>query len=77
MRLSIDPSDRAYGDPRALKATILFNGEPHKDVLTADEEVDMIVYYVRDDAGQLVIDLATGELQTATSFGKVTIVFIS
>ena len=72
MRLSMNETDPAYDPANGIRAKVLFDGEPVKGCMTADEEAGTIEVYLFDDAGRVVTngDRAATEIR----HGKVEII---
>ncbi len=67
MRVSMDQSDVGY-NPYAADAvkTVFVDGVEIPDVLTADDKEGIVVYFPRDDKGELILDgdeVVTTQLQ--------------
>jgi hypothetical protein len=62
MRVSIRPQDSGYMNHRHLRANgrravVYFNGEHETGAITADDEAGMIVRYIKDTDGEILVDL--------------------
>lgn len=73
MRLSVDEKDPGYG-PDIYDVTILLDGAPIKNVITADEELGELLVSVTDAEGHFVLDKARDCFVTETRRGKVQII---
>jgi hypothetical protein len=56
MRISVDPSDRAYTGERYYGATVSLDGVVLRDCVTADDEIGEIVIFKRDKDGNLILN---------------------
>lgn len=70
MRLSADKNDFGY-HPDGKNWDVVFNGRQLVGVVTADEELGLIVEWERDADGRFVIDRIAGEVKTVRRYGKV------
>lgn len=74
MRLSVDKSDAGYHDAASIcSARVLFNGEPLRDCVTADEDKGEAVILVRNERDH--IRTKDGEAMRVTVCGRVEIEF--
>lgn len=55
MRVSVDKDDPGYS-PQHMGAKVFLDGIERSQVVTADEEQRLIIRYVTDQKGRLVID---------------------
>jgi hypothetical protein len=74
MRLSADPRDPGYHKLAHMTGiTITLDGEPLRDVVTADEDLGIVLVQVRDRDGHFVLDGSRARIATRIRKGKVVV----
>ncbi len=74
MRVSVKEGDKGYTeDTYGIK--VFFNGQATRDVTMADEELEVISRYKRDDNGDLLYDFENDCLAEELLYGNVKIEF--
>ncbi|WP_157266523.1 hypothetical protein [Azohydromonas aeria] len=74
MRLSVDPEDPDFLDGcNHMGVRVFLDGTERSEVVTADEERGLLVRYVTDERGKLVLNAARTEPLRETLHGAVAI----
>jgi hypothetical protein len=74
MRVSVDPNDRAFvAADRHAQREVKLNGELAHHVITADDELGLIVCYPVDERNMPLLTKDGKSFKTITKFGKVEI----
>jgi len=73
MRLSVDRFDPGFNPRLANKACPYLNGKCVRHVVTADEDLGIIVKYVTDNSGNIVLDYIKKEIVREQLHGEVSI----
>jgi len=71
MRVSTDKSDPGFTGPLGIQITL--NSEPVIRVITADEELGLVIVHKQDSEGNLMFDPATKEIEREELRGVVRI----
>jgi hypothetical protein len=81
MRVSVLSNDSGYRNHATLRANgkrahVTLNGEHQYECITADSEVGMVVRYLRNAAGALIVDRERERVVDEVVHGKVEIEII-